>query len=209
VHQILGLRDWFDEKKQKWVKTDNTFAKRGWGDESLDNLFENLNEHLAKIPEKERFNLFYTVANCTDQKRDFSFQKHIVFDVDGANATTEAWQNYWHTVAEALSVDPLAITVILSGNGFHFILDLKDVINETAFFDKNRKHYDAICSKINAALVRSGLPGKADPAVFDASCDYRAPSIVKKESLRKSVSYLGTQNLQRSSPSQPPRVYLK
>ena len=78
--QILGLRS-FTTKEGK-TKNYDAFHEKEWRAKSLLDLFENIDEHIEKIPEKDRWNIFYTVNNCTEDKRDFLSNSVIYFDID-------------------------------------------------------------------------------------------------------------------------------
>jgi len=62
VIQILGLRD-FENKHGKRQKKE-VFFGNGWRAQSVKELFANLDEHLAPIPNMEKQNLYYTAADC-------------------------------------------------------------------------------------------------------------------------------------------------
>lgn len=183
--QILGLRPYFNEKKQQWDVTDNTFFKKNWRADSVAGILKNLDQYLEKIPAKERFNLFYTVANCADGKREFREQHVLVFDVDGiseeAKADTKLLAPYVTTICGALGVNEQDTGIVFSGNGIHFIVGLATPIIDPTYFDLNRRHYSAMLDKIKAALVKASLPGKPDPAVFDARRIMRLPGTLNKK----------------------------
>lgn len=184
--QVLGLRPYFNEKKQQWDVTDNTFFKRNWRAPSVADLLANLEQYLDKIPEKERFNLFYTVATCADGKREFREQHVLVFDVDGISEEAKTpgsplRDSYIETVCKALGLDRSKTGLVFSGNGLHFIVGLQTPIIDPSYFDLNRRHYAAMLSKIDTALAKAGLPGKGDPAVFDARRIMRLPGTLNKK----------------------------
>lgn len=173
MHQILGLRPFFNEKKQRWDITDNTFFKRNWRVKSLSDLFANLDELLKKIPKEERWNLFYTVAFCAEGKREFREQTVMVFDVDKLDQSKK--KQYIPIVLSCLGVREEDTAIVDSGNGLHFIIALTAPIVDPTFFESNRRHYNAVCEKIKAALTKENLPGEPDPAVFDPRRIMRLP----------------------------------
>lgn len=179
MHQILGLRSYFDEKKGKWIKTDNTFAKRGWSFNSVQDIFENLDKILKQIPEGDRWNLFYTVAFCTEGKREFREQNVIVFDIDSIDH--KVVDMYHEVVTSCLGVRVEDVGIVNSGNGLHYIIGLSTPIQDPLFFEHNRHHYTAICAKINAALKRAELPGESDPSVFDPRRILRLPGTINRK----------------------------
>lgn len=190
MHQILGLRPYFDERKGRWDKTDNTFFSKRWRVPSLLELFSKLATYIDSIPEADRFDLFYTVAVCTEKKREFKEQHVIIFDIDGLGekATLPPKQlvdEYAPVVFEALGVDPKKTAVVFSGNGLHFIIQLSSPIAEAGYFDANRLHYNAACTRLGAALERQGLPGKPDTKVFDARRIMRLPGTENRKEGRE------------------------
>ena len=172
-HQFLGLRDVWNEKKSIVDKTDSTFFKKKWGAPSVAELFAAPDKFIAQIPEKERWNMFYTVASCTENKREFSSQSVIMFDLDGIN--TDNLDAYISAVCTCLGLHSHHTGIVFSGNGLHFAVGLTQPITEAIYFDKNRRHYKALCEKINGALAAAAIPGKADPAVFDPRRIMRLP----------------------------------
>lgn len=183
--QILGLRPYFNEKKQQWDVTDNTFFKRNWRAPSIPELFANIGSYLDKIPQNERFNLYYTVAVCAEGKRQFYEQHVMVFDVDGitddAKVPGAKREAYLDTICQALGVDRTKTGLVFSGNGFHFIVGLQIPIVDPSYFDMNKRHYLAMLEKIKIGLSKAGLPGKPDPAVFDARRIMRLPGTLNRK----------------------------
>lgn len=180
MHQILGLRPYFDEKKQKWDKTDNTFFRKRWRFSSIKELFLNLDTYLKPIPKEERWNLYYTVAFCGEGKREFREQNAIVFDVDGIDLTLDL-ENYISVICSCLGVQRAETGIVLSGNGLHFIIGLTAPIGDPGFFDSTRLHYNAICDKLKLALDKANLPGKPDTGVWDARRIMRLPGTLNKK----------------------------
>lgn len=178
MHQILSLRPFFNQKKNQWDKTDSRdFGK--WNAPSLQDLFTNIDKYIEQIPEHERWNLYYTVANCGEGKRQFAKQDVMVFDIDGIN--TADLEPYIKVVCSGLGVDREQIGLVASGNGLHFIIGLKTPIEEATYFDANRRHYHAILAKLKAALQKENLPGEPDPAVFDPRRIMRLPNTLNKK----------------------------
>lgn len=176
--QILGLRPFYDKKKEDWTITDNTFFREKWRATSLENLFKELPTFLAAIPVDQHWNLFYTVANCTEKKRDFKEQNVLMFDIDkmnlGAEDSVDA-QAYARVVGSVLGIKPEDMSIVFSGNGLHFIIQLAAPITDPLFFGKHRHHYSAICLRIQMGLAAAGLAGEPDTKVFDARRIMRLP----------------------------------
>lgn len=193
-HQILSLREFFDKEKEEYAITDSRHFKKGWGFEDYKALLAAPEKILAgnKIPSTERYNLFYTVALCSEKKREFVSQSVLMFDIDKMGLKDETFDpKYIEVVCEALGIQPKETAVIFSGNGLHFAIALAKPITESVYFDANRRHYTALCLRIDAALARSGLPGKADPAVFDP---------------RRIMRFPGTENRKEGKPPRAARV---
>lgn len=186
MHQILSLREFFDEKKQQWDKTDTRHFKDKWTAPSIPDLYKAIDELISKVPEAERYNLFYTVAFCSEKKREFREQHVLMFDIDGlgdkaAEEPKTLVEAYLPIVAGVLGVKPEVMAAIFSGNGLHFTLLLEQPIAETTFFNTNRRHYNAICEKVNSSLAKAGLPGNCDPAVFDPRRIMRLPGTLNRK----------------------------
>jgi P4 family phage/plasmid primase-like protien len=179
VIQILGLRPYFNKDKQEWDVTDNTFFKRNWRAPDVPTLFKNIDSYLKEIPEKERFNLFYTVAICSDKKREFSQQTVIVFDIDGIDHMLT--EQYIAVTLKTLGLSHLETGIVASGNGLHFIVGLQTPIFEPSYFDLHRRHYNALVAKLDGALKEAKLPGRADPAVFEPRRIMRLPGTLNRK----------------------------
>ena len=189
--QILGLRHWLPRGETE-QKSFDAFHDKEWRAESLQDLFENLETHLEKIPEGEKWNLFYTVNHCTEQKRDFYSCQNFAFDIDGGKDAKTGrdkggvdhtrWQEYAAAVAEVLGCEPGQLTAVNSGNGLHFLFIFHGPpIKDREFFRKNKHHYTAICQKITAKLVAAGLGGEPDPSIFDARRILRLPGTLNRK----------------------------
>jgi putative DNA primase/helicase len=187
-HQILNLREYYNKKAEEWLVTDTRLAKSGLGFTDFLDMLKNPKKYLTKLPKNEWFNTYYTVAQGLG-KREFVKQEVMVFDID--KITLDIPQKY---AAQVKSVIGSGFAVIDSGNGLHFIVAMKTPITEAVYFDKNRRHYNALCDKINAALARANLPGVTDPAVFDPRRIMRYPETEnrKKDKETKYCKVLST-----------------
>jgi P4 family phage/plasmid primase-like protien len=181
--QILGLRTFINEKQEE--KKYDAFHDKNWRADSLGALFKDLDKHIAAIPEADRWNIFYTLANCSEGKRDFKSQDIIAFDVDGIDTTL--LDSYIAVSCSALDVRQDQIGVVFSGNGLHFLVHIKDTIRDARFFKENRHHYKAVCAKLDAALEKAGLKGKFDTSVFDPRRILRLPGTVNRKPGRAEV----------------------
>ncbi|RPH90110.1 MAG: hypothetical protein EHM73_07240, partial [Chroococcales cyanobacterium metabat2.561] len=158
--QVLRLRSFVPSGKTETVTFDKLVE--GMPDiQSIPWLFRNITDVLDSIPEPERWNLFYTLANCTTEKRQFSSSDIIAFDIDG---TSDKWTfNYMSVVCEAAGLDISKTGIVSSGNGLHFIVQTTHTVVDQKWYANNRHHYKAVCNKIDKALADAGLPGTADP----------------------------------------------
>jgi len=187
--QILGLRD-YQTKEGKSGKAEKFFEK-GWRAETVGDLFRDIEKHLAKIPEKERFNLYFTVANCFEEKgRKLKEQFIIPFDIDDID--TEKTQNYIDIFCKAIGANENEIGIISSGNGLQFFLELIEPITDPNFFDDSRKYYGAICDDLNRFMKNAGLPGVADVSVWSKARLMRLPETwnIKPKKGKKRASLL-------------------
>lgn len=180
--QILGLREFFDEKKQKPLKKECFFSK-GWRAESVAEIFAQPEKWLGDsgpIPKNQQWNLYYTAAQCKEQRGRILVKQEVMpFDVDGIDI--ERRKEYVQPVCKALGVDPTTTGVIFSGNGLQFLVGLKDPIQSVQYFEQHRVHYKVLCERINSELRGSGLPGSADASVFSPARLMRFPLTLNKK----------------------------
>lgn len=172
--QILGLRNLKDSDKKY-----DAFHEKNWRYPSVSHLFLHLESVLKQIPGDEQWNLFYTVANCGEGKREFKSQNVIAFDVDGIDV--EKLEDYINIVLETLGIYRQDTGIVASGNGLHFLVGLDSPITEKEYFAKHRPQYRALLNKINLALATRGLKGNADPAVWDARRILRVPGTANRK----------------------------
>lgn len=174
--QILGIRQFTDKKgKKEKIVTYDAFLDKNWRQKNHKDMFTNIDKVIADIPADERFNIFYTIAHCNAEKRSFNHSEILAFDIDEMDQDKKL--EYIDIVLAAINLTRSNTTVIDSGNGLHFILQLKDHIKEAKYYsDRNNKtHYKAICNKINLAMASADLPGKTDTTIFDSRRILRLP----------------------------------
>lgn len=177
--QILGLREWFDERDQKFKKKEVFFSNQ-WRAPSVELLFRDLDTYIEKIPQAERFNLYYTVSECFEEKgRKLKAQRDIPFDIDDIDVNKI--DDTILAVLHVLKVPRGEIGIVFSGNGLQFIVGTSSAITDDGYFDSNREHYRAICDRINVELGRRSLPGVADPSVWSAARLMRLPKTLNKK----------------------------
>lgn len=169
--QILGLRQF--TRDGEVIKYD-AFHEKNWRAPSVPELFADLEKYIAQIPEEERWNIFYTVANCGEGKREFASQDVLAFDIDGV-----AQEFLEKTIEIALTVLGLSrndVGLVSSGNGLHILIKLSKPIKDKDFFKKNRAHYRAVVTKLQLAFENAGLSSKPDATVFEPRRILRLPN---------------------------------
>lgn len=175
--QILGLRPRFDSKKSQFENKE-VFYDKGWRAASVAALFNDLEAHIRHIPQAERWNLFYTVANCFDAPgRKMEFSDAIAFDIDRVpNMDRDKAMQVGRLVCEAIGVPYDEVGIVFSGNGTHILVGLKDRITSPEYFDLNRGAYRLLLDRIEAKLHANGFEAAlADPAVFNRAIMMRLP----------------------------------
>ena len=182
--QIIQLRKWTPKGESKPRGYDKFLSPRVEAPD-LPTLFQNLDEYLAQIPESERWNLYYTACDCGEEKREFKSQAILPIDIDGLDVPedweTQNFLRYQVAVCLATGVALEGVTTVFSGNGLQFVVPLKEPIRDEGYFDTHRHHYKALCSKVNAELVRAGLTGQADVSVFSTARLLRLPGTLNRK----------------------------
>ena len=185
--QILGLRDYINQAGQK-QKREQFFA-RNWRVPDVESIFDPaiLGPVLETIPEAERFNLYFTVADCFEERvigekgRRLREQHVIPFDIDNlaiplhSDGMEEAAHAARHALA-CLGIDLKEAAVLFSGNGVQFFIKLDAPILSDDYFDHARDHYAAVCRRIQAYLVHHNIKGTVDTSVFSAARLMRLPN---------------------------------
>jgi P4 family phage/plasmid primase-like protien len=177
--QVLGLRERTDMPN---VKREVFFTKN-WRFEKIQDVFnrEKLDAVLSQIPENEHWNLYFTVADCFEQRgRLLKEQWAIPFDIDGIHIESEATvlfdaQRVAEEAINVLGLDWRNCAICFSGNGVQFFVLLDAPILSSDFFDTLRPHYAAVCSKIQSRLTEKGIQGNVDTSVFSAGRLMRLP----------------------------------
>jgi len=159
--------------------------------ESAQELFKNLQSYLDFIPELERYNCHYTLGAAPGGKSrgkgTFLGQGLIPFDVDGiewSEDKTETKQivaNFKQAFFETTGADKDKTLVVFSGNGLHFILQVKPWTDKE-YFKNHAQNYDALCSALEAEFRDRGLAFKElDRAVFAPNHMLRLPGTINKK----------------------------
>ena len=179
--QILGLRDFVDRNGKR--KKTTRFFQRNWRFERVEDVFDEgkLNALIQTIPEAERYNLYFTVADCfEEQERKLHEQWAIPFDIDGVTLRDGYLRDDAIAVArvacEAIGVPFEECGAIFSGHGIQLFVGITYAIRSEDYFDEVREHYGAVCERINGALRGADLEGKADGTVWSAARLMRLPN---------------------------------
>lgn len=172
---IVGLRPRTDVPDKVYdvyfkIKADNIRA-----------LFDDVNGILKQIPKTEHWNLFYTVAECTEGTRVLEHQNILPFDVDGIGESPV--EEVAQAVCDALGVEYGDCIIVGSGNGVHVLVGMEKGFKDKKYFDDNRDAYKYLCDKINETLGERELSGKADTSVFSHARILRLPGTrnIKKD----------------------------
>jgi P4 family phage/plasmid primase-like protien len=192
--QILALREFYSEKKKKMIKAEVWFEK-GLRATTVEEVFSLSTQLLKGVNSSERWNLYYTVADCLEEPgRKLLVQHHIPFDVDGikieedehGKPLVEPLQILAKVVCEAIGVKYDQCGVLFSGNGVQIIVGTTKTIEDVTYFDQNRHHYGAICDRIDLRLMQAGIQGKADRSVWSPARLMRFPETENKKAGRPS-----------------------
>jgi len=171
--QLLGLRDYTCTKENR-LKKRETFYSKGWRANSVKDLFDNLETYIEQIPESERYNMFYTVANCIeDRGRNLAYQDVIPFDIDDIDL--DKIDLYVKVVIDCLGLNLEDTGVVATGNGLHFLIGINQRIDHTEYFDEHKAYYKSLCGNIANALFTAGLTGNVDTSVFSKGRLLRLP----------------------------------
>ncbi len=146
-------------------------------------LFKNPSACIDGISEKDLENVYFTLAHHSGWKdaglpqrliSTFEYQTVMPFDVD--HCDTARIFDYAAIFAEVLQVPKDHFILVNSGNGMHCYVQLKHPLHSAAFFKEMRPYYNEILGRLTKRFEQEGLPGKADPAVFDAARVMRLPN---------------------------------
>jgi P4 family phage/plasmid primase-like protien len=189
--QILGLRPYIDRKTGK-EKLSEKFFEEGWRAESIEDILENYPQILNKIPLNEQWNLYFTVADCHEEKgRKLKLQHHIAIDIDGMhikeNTDGTIDESCFTPVIEAfekitgLSRDQVGI--LFSGHGLWFYIRMASPISDDDYFRQTKQYYKLLCDKLNLEFKKRYLQCKTDPTAWSGARLSRMPGTknIKKD----------------------------
>lgn len=167
--QILGLREFTTGKLS------HAFFDQGWTAPGLPQLLANPDAYIDSIPEDARWNLFFTLHHCQGKiARDFDYQDVISFDIDDINV--DKAELTAKLICETVGIEYHKTGVVFSGHGLQLHVLIETKITDNKYFTEKRELYKLIVQRINEALEKTSLSGKADPSVWSASRLMRLPN---------------------------------
>lgn len=181
--QILGLRD----NPRNPTRKRTVFFSNGWRANSVNEIFEKISSIIEKIPEPERVNMYYTVADCFEEDGRKLREQHVIpFDIDGlAGETTEDVRHQGEMAAraicEAIGVNYNQCGVVFSGNGVQILLQITAPILSDDYFTAMRAHYKVVTDRMQSKLVEKGISGKMDTSVFSGGRLMRLPNTLNQK----------------------------
>lgn len=171
--QVGGLRPFFSKKKEKVVnifKYDFPVHYK-----TLKEFFNNIEEDIKKVPEEERYNLFYTIAHHLEKERTFSSwkaQEVIPFDLDGIDL--DRINEYHEVVARGAGFDISKTAIIHTGNGIHILVQVP-LITDKEYIKNAKLGYKQVYDRIVIACNEAGLPITKDTTAWDYARIFRVP----------------------------------
>jgi len=183
--QILGLRDWTREGK---VSKREVFFEKGYRLEKVQDAFnpETLDALLARIPDEEKYNLYFTVADCFEETgRKLREQWAIPFDIDKLDLPEGKEHDVARRVAE-IACDTLGVlfedtSVVFTGNGVQLFVHTVTPITDDTYFDRARAAYGVLCKRIQSALDVHGVSGSLDTSVWSKARLMRLPNTINRK----------------------------
>jgi P4 family phage/plasmid primase-like protien len=193
--QIIGLRPFLDKNNKEKLKHEHFTTV-----ESVPILFKTLDATIEKIPESERYNVYFTVLDCADprenkgQLRRFKSQEIFPFDIDGIDQSRQ--QTYIDIFFQITALDTAKTIVLCSGNGLQFFAQFDKPFTDVLYFEQKRLQYKALCERIDKAMADAGVPGRADPSVWSPARLMRLPNTEnRKKDKGTKKSYIISNNL--------------
>ncbi len=185
--QLRSVRTW-SPKGQGEQKVDKPLVDNIVTD-SIATLFKNYETFLERIPESERWNIYYTLGETNaDTKRDWHAQEVLPFDIDDIVDADGNFDErlYLDTLFGVLGVDREKCAVVASGNGLQILIQLETKIESKDYFRRNSKTYKALCDSLQKALDALGLKGTVDASSFAHNRIMRMPGTENRKAGRES-----------------------
>lgn len=150
---------------------------------SIVSLFKNIDKVISVIPEEQRWNCHYTLANCTQftgkNLREFAYQETLAFDLDGID--TNRLYEYIEVFFNTVNLDRSCTSIVSSGHGLHFITAMKKRVESVDQLNKLKIKYTTLCGEINTAIFNAGLSGNADPIIWSEKKTLRLPNTINRK----------------------------
>lgn len=171
--QVGKLRPFFSKKTNSMDKGMFGFQPSIEASSIFD-FIENIEEILAKIPESERWNCYYTTFNSKEKFRTFDSIEAIYFDIDYVDYSRldQYMDVFFSTFPE---LDPNKTFVLASGYGLQFIVGLHKKITDINYFTRFSLHNKVANEKLQANIEKCGLPGNWDTSIFHRAAMMRMP----------------------------------
>ena len=186
--QIHAIRDRRDYKTGKITHNGQCIDKK-IRVPMVEDLFNTPLDFIEKLPDSERYNLYYTIGECHEDKdgRELDTQHHVPIDIDGMDLPEgkevdfEMLEMAARAACDSIEIDYNKTGVLFTGNGLQLIIGIKEPITDKKFFDTARGAYKAICQRIDLALMANNIIGKCDVSVWSAARLMRYPETVNKK----------------------------
>jgi putative DNA primase/helicase len=174
--QVMKLRKFVPKDSETGEEVGYFKAVKGLSYPSLKDCFSNIEQDLKdNIGEKERFNLFYTVAHHLEGKRtkaSWQAQDIIPFDLDGIDLNQI--DLYPPIVAKVLNVDLEKTAVVYTGNGCHVLVQVP-LIKDKDFIKDKKAGYKKLLDEIELECLKVHLPLDKDSTAWDYARILRLP----------------------------------
>ncbi len=166
---------------------------RGLRAPSVKDIYANPDQWIADVPPRERVNMYFTMAECLEESgRKPVAQNTLQFDVDGIEVRFKGEEldrghllNYAHVICKAIGVDFKQTGILFTGNGLQLMVGIEMKIEHEDYFKDTKPHYNAVCDKVDLALEKAKLTGKADRSIWDAKRVMRYPQTLNRKSGRQ------------------------
>lgn len=171
--KVIGYRI-FEDTKEKKFKTKQVFFDLPYEFESHKALFNGLEAFLSSLDPNEKYNLHYTLHHLpkgAKNKKAFHSYSVIPFDLDIIDDLRK--EEYIKVVEETLKLNRTEMVVVSSGNGLHFLIELKEPLQSEDEIQALHASYDILCDLMYDRLkdlnliVKKTVDGKQKETNFD------------------------------------------
>lgn len=197
--QILGLREIVKKDGKKGIVT--RFFNKGWQFAKVEEVFseKNVLDLLKNVPEAEKYNLYFTVADCM-KEREMSFQEVIPFDVDKIELKDGSLEEKRNIILKAREILaslipgalPQNIASLWSGHGAQLFVLIEEQLLDKSVFNVYGTSYKKFCREYSRKLADAGIVHKeVDTTAFSSARLMRLPcTINRKKNLEDAESFL-------------------